>query len=95
MKKTALTAVFNYSKIGLTNAMLELFNLGLKLAILPMKLDITLVLVDFKIYERSMVWKEFFSNKDTDDEYSPPIFKTNKKQTSPKIIQHQMDLKLS
>ena len=85
MKKTALTAVFNYSKIELTNAMLELFNLGLKLAILPMKLDITLVLVDFKIYERSMVWKEFFSNKDTDDEYSPQIFKTKKDKLHQKL----------
>ena len=78
MKKTSLTAVFNYSKIELTNDMLELLNLGLKFAILPMKLNITHILVDFKRYERSMIWKEFFSNKDTEDEYSPPIFKTKK-----------------
>ena len=48
MKKQSLTAVFNYSNVTLTSDMEELLNLGLKFAILPLKLDITQVLVDFK-----------------------------------------------
>ena len=64
MKKQSLTAVFNYSNIILTKDMDELLNLGLKFAILPLKLDITQVLVDFKRYKQSLVWKEFFDGKE-------------------------------
>ena len=87
MKKQTLTAVFNYSNVTLSNDMNELLNLGLKFAILPLKLDITQVIVDFKKYKRTLVWKEFFSTKE-DDEYFPPIFKT-KKTNYPKTIIHQ------
>ena len=55
----------------------ELLNLGLKFAIVPLKLDITQVLVDFKRYKRSLVWKEFFGAKE-DEDFSQPIFKTKK-----------------
>ena len=77
MKRQSLTAVFNYSNVILTSDMNELLNLGLKFAILPLKLDITQVLVDFKRYKRSLVWKEFFG-ANNDEDFSPPIFKTKK-----------------
>ena len=76
VKKQQLTAVFNYSDINLSNDMNDLLNLGLKFAILPIKLDITQVLVDFKTYERSLVWQEFFHSDEKQKEYIPPIFKT-------------------
>ena len=58
-KRKQLTAILNYSSIVLTDDMEELLNMGLNFAILPLNLDITQVLVDFKKYERSLVWKEF------------------------------------
>ena len=59
--------------------MWEVLNMGLKFAILPLKLDITQVLVDFRKYKRNLVWKEFFFKmEDKDKEYKPPVFKTNK-----------------
>ena len=59
--------------------MWEVLNRGLKFAILPLKLDITQVLVDFRKYERNLVWKEFFFKmEDKGEEYKPPIFKTDK-----------------
>ena len=57
----------------------ELLNLGLNFAVLPLKLDITQILVDFKKFERNMVWHEFwFGKEDKDENYEPPVFKTNK-----------------
>ena len=77
--KLKLSAVYNYSSIKLTENMEELLNLGLNFAVLPLKLDITQILVDFKKFERTMVWHEFWYNKDEEEkQYIPPIFKTNK-----------------
>ena len=53
-------------------------NKGLKFAILPLRLDITQVLTDFRRHERSMVWKEFFHGKENDIPYKPPMFKQKK-----------------
>ena len=79
MNKQSITAIFNYSTLILTEPMTELLNLWLNFAILPLKLDLTQVLVDFTKYERSMVWKEFwYSKEDKSDNYKPPIFKENK-----------------
>ena len=47
VKRQAITAIFNYSSITLSQDMEDLLNLGLKFAILPLKLDITQVFVDF------------------------------------------------
>ena len=59
--------------------MKELLNLGLNFAVLPIRLDITQILVDNKKYERSLVWHEFwFGREDADTTYNPPMFKTNK-----------------
>ena len=77
IKRQAITAIFNYSTVKLTQDMEDLLNLGLKFAILPLKLDITHVLVDFRTFQRNMVWREFFNDKE-DEEFIPPIFKSKK-----------------
>ena len=56
----------------------KVLNNGLNFAILPLKLDITQVLVDFRRFERSFVWKEFWYGKNNDKPYVQPLFKTNK-----------------
>ena len=88
-----INVVFNYSKIKLTPSMEEVLNLGLNFAILPKKLDITQVLSDFKRFERSMIWKEFFYDKENIAEYKPPIFKS-KKTNLPKNYKIPEELKI-
>ena len=74
-----ITAVYNYSSMKLTQDMEELLNLGLNFAVLPIRLDITQILVDYKKYERSLVWHEFwFGRENAHTTYNPPMFKTNK-----------------
>ena len=58
--------------------MKSLLNLGLNFSVLPNKLDLTQVLVDFRRFERSALWKEFWYNHENNTEYQPPIFKANK-----------------
>ena len=44
-----------------------------------LKLDITEVLVDFKRFERSVIWREFFYGREDEEvQYEKPIFKTTK-----------------
>ena len=74
--KEKINVVYNYSKVPLTDAMEKVLSRGLNFAI-PLKLDITQVLVDYRRFERSMIWKEFFYGKDTGP-YEPPIFKSKK-----------------
>ena len=71
------SAVFNYSSIKLTKPMLSLLNRGFNFSILPEKLDMTQVNVDFKRYERAAIWTEFWfgQDKETHDE---PIFRQEK-----------------
>ena len=54
-----------------------LLNRGLNYAILPLKLDITQVLVDYKRYERAAIWHEFWHGRDKYEDYKQPIFKSN------------------
>ena len=53
----------------------KLLNRGLKFAILPLKLDMTQVLVDFKRYEKSVVWQEFWHGRDTEEAHGQLLFK--------------------
>ena len=76
IKKQKINVVFNNSKIVLTEDMIRVLNRGLKFAILPLKLDISQVLTDFRRFERTMIWKEFWFGKDSEP-YVPPIFKQN------------------
>ena len=77
-KNQNISVVFNYSKIKLTPAMESLLNRGLNFSILPLKLDITQVLVDFKIFERSIIWHEYFYGRDPDIDVKAKVFKTQK-----------------
>ena len=70
--------VFNYSKLKLTDAMSSLLNRGLNFSILPLKLDITEVLVDYKKFERRVVWHEFWYGRESENTYEIPMFKTHK-----------------
>ena len=56
------------------------------------KLDITQTLVDYRIFERSIIWMEFFHGKEQEESFEIPIFKTYKN-NMPKIIQSQKALK--
>ena len=73
-KKQKVSVVFNYSKISLSPGMEKLLNRGLNFSIMPLKLNMTQVLVDFNKFERSMLWTEFWANVPK-EEYKPPIFK--------------------
>ena len=68
----------------------KLLNRGLSFAILPNKLDLTEVLVDFQRFERSAIWHEFWHNREK-EEFIKPIFKKHKNNlpknyTSPKEL---------
>ena len=70
--------IFNYSSLELTYLMKNLLNRGLNFSVLPLKLDITQVLVDFNRFERSVLWQEFWAGREKDESYANPIFKTKK-----------------
>ena len=44
--------------------MKSLFNRALNFAVLPMKLDITEVLVDFGKFSRAAIWTEFWHGRE-------------------------------
>ena len=77
-KKEPISVVFNYSKVELTQAMNNLLNRGFNFSILPLKLDLTQVLVDFKRFERSMIWHEYFYGTEIEGETRGKIFKSSK-----------------
>ena len=59
--------------------MQSLLNLGLNFSVLPLKLDINQVLVDFNQFERSDIWHEFWYGREKDKNYKAPIFKVQKR----------------
>ena len=77
LRKQKITLIFNYSNIVLTEAMNNVLNRGLNFCILPIKLDITQVLVEFRQFERSTVWQEFWYGRDQEG-IGKPIFKSKK-----------------
>ena len=56
----------------------NLLNRGLKFTILPLKLDITQTLVDFRRFERSTIWHEFWFGTDPKIEIAIPIFQVQR-----------------
>ena len=58
--------------------MKKLLNRGLNFAVLPLKLDITQVLTDFRQFERRVLWKEFWHGTESEKEEKEKIFKTEK-----------------
>ena len=55
----------------------KVLNRGLNFAILPLKLNITQVLVDFAKFERTMLWHKFWADSPKQD-YKSPISKKEK-----------------
>ena len=87
-KNQAISVVFNYSMVELTQTMRNLLNRGFNFSILPLKLDLTQVLVDFKRFERSIIWHEFFHGTENYGDFKGRIFKSSKSNL-PKPINHQ------
>ena len=75
--KQRVSLVFNYSSIKLTPSMENVLNRRLNFAIMNLKLNMTQVLVNYKRFERSTIWHEFWFGSDT-GVYVPPIFKRKK-----------------
>ena len=78
LKRQHISIVFNKSSTILSKEMEDLLNRGFNFSILPNKLDITQVLVDFTYFERTMIWKEFWHGKEDAGNLSIPIFKRRK-----------------
>ena len=55
-----------------------LFNKGLNFSILPKKLDMTQVWVDYKRFERSCIWTEYWYGREDQGTTPVPIFKLHK-----------------
>ena len=70
----------------------NLLNRGLNFSLLPLKMDLTQVLVDFKRFERTLIWQEFWYGRDQNEDRKETIFKTKKRNmprnyTSPQGLQ--------
>ena len=78
IRKQQVNVILNYSKVQLTKDMETVLNRGLHFAILPLKLDLTQVLTDFKRFERTMIWKEFWHGRDNVNNQKRSIFKHKK-----------------
>ena len=74
----------------------KVLNRGLNFSILPLKLDTTQVFVDFKKFERSVIWHEFWhGSEQQEDNNRKYLFLSFKKPICPKTIVFQKTLKLS
>ena len=58
--------------------MLSLLGRALNFSVLPLKLDITEVLVDFKRFARAAIWQEYWYGREKDPNYKKPIFRNQK-----------------
>ena len=56
LKATLFNAIYNYSKIELTEHMIKLLKRGLNFCIAPLKLNLTQTLAEFN---KSILWKEW------------------------------------
>ena len=59
--------------------MTKLLNRALNFSVLPLKLDITQLLVDFNRFSRMAIWQEYWYGKEQDKVHTKPIFKTQKR----------------
>ena len=55
-----------------------MLNRGFNFPLLPLKLDITQTLVEYKRFERAAIWNKFHHGKDDQETNDEPIFKTYK-----------------
>ena len=77
LRKKGINLVFNYSNLTLTEGMTSLLNKGLNFcpAQKPKREE---TLCDFKYFARKIKWKEYWFGKETDEEWTPPIFPVQK-----------------
>ena len=68
-KKKNTDIIFNYSSLELTQPMKNLLNRALNFAILPLKLDLTEVLVDYNKFASAVTWHEYWYNQENDEDY--------------------------
>ena len=55
-----------------------LLNRPLNFSVLPLKLDITQLLVDFNRFARAVIWHEYWYEREKTEEYKKPIFRVKK-----------------
>ena len=58
--------------------MKTLLGRALNFSVMPLKLDMTEVLVDFNRFARATIWHEYWHGRDIDKEYRKPLFKSQK-----------------
>ena len=56
----------------------NLLNHGLTFTIISLKLDITQVLVDWRRFDRSTIWHEFWFGSEQNNDYEAQLFKSKK-----------------
>ena len=56
----------------------SLLNRALNFSVLPLKLDITQLLVDFNRFARASIWQEYWYEREQDEPFKKPIFKARK-----------------
>ena len=83
LKTKQMTAIYNYSNLVLTNSMSRILNRGLNFCVTPTNLNVTEMLVDYRKFERKMKWKEFFSDKETEDQVVVPVVFPKEKSNLP------------
>ena len=59
-----------------------LLNRALNFSLIPLKLDITEILVDFNRFARAAIWQEYWFKRETGEEYAQPLFRTKKNNLS-------------
>jgi hypothetical protein len=65
--------------------MSKILNRGLNFCVTPDNINVTEMLADYRKFERKMRWKEFFHDKeDENNHYIPPIFPQEKSNLPPK-----------
>jgi hypothetical protein len=57
---------------------------GLNFCVTPDQINLTELLVDFRKFERSMTWKEYFKDEERNEEWKPEIFPKEKSNLPPK-----------
>ena len=70
--------IFNYSSFKLSEPMKSLLGRALNFAVMPLKLDITEVLVDFNRFARAAIWHEYWHGREKDKDYKKPLFRSQK-----------------
>ena len=81
LKAAPINAVYNYSKISLTEPMKKLLNRGLNFCVAPLKLNLAQTITEFNKFERSFLWKEWWAGRQ-DENFDPKKTKLFKKENT-------------